>query len=201
MKNTRLYTLAASFLSLMIALNVQAQEYFILQTNNSKLVVEGTSTVHDWEVEATDFSAETLLRLDENAVSHIEHVEFNTPAESLKSGKRLMDNKTHEALKANKFPEIKFTLNGTEAIKLSGEQATVGGLLTIAGKTREVQMTVDMDMKNEQTIGVSGQVPVKMSDFGIDPPTAMMGTIKTGNDVTVKFDLEFRKSSDQFTRK
>jgi polyisoprenoid-binding protein YceI len=201
MKNTRLYTLAVTILALMIAVNAQAQEYFMLQTNNSKLVVEGTSTVHDWEVEATEFSAETLVKLDENAVSHIEHVEFSTPATSLKSGKRLMDNKAHEALKANKFPEIKFALKNPESITLSGEQATVNGLLTIAGKTREVQMTVDLDMKNEQTLGVSGQVPVKMSDFNIDPPTAMMGTIKAGNDVMVKFDLEFRKSSDQISRK
>jgi hypothetical protein len=39
-----------------------------------------------------------------------------------------------------------------------------------------------------------------MSDFGIDPPTAVMGTIKTGDDVVVKFDFEFNRSSAEYTR-
>jgi hypothetical protein len=27
-----------------------------------------------------------------------------------------------------------------------------------------------------------------MSDFGMKPPTAMLGTVKTGDDVTVRFE-------------
>ena len=30
------------------------------------------------------------------------------------------------------------------------------------------------------------ETPLKMTDFGMKPPTAMMGMIKSGNDVTVK---------------
>jgi hypothetical protein len=35
---------------------------------------------------------------------------------------------------------------------------------------------------------------IKMTDFGISPPTAFMGAMKVGADVTVKFRVNFYKS-------
>ena len=32
-------------------------------------------------------------------------------------------------------------------------------------------------------------VPLLMSDYGIKPPTMMLGTMRTKNEVLVKFDL------------
>jgi len=32
-----------------------------------------------------------------------------------------------------------------------------------------------------------------MKEYSMAPPTFMMGTIKTGNDVTLKFDLKLNK--------
>ena len=36
---------------------------------------------------------------------------------------------------------------------------------------------------------VSGAYPMKMTDFGIEPPTALLGTMTTGDDVTINFNL------------
>jgi len=32
-------------------------------------------------------------------------------------------------------------------------------------------------------------VPIKMTDYGIKPPTALFGRLKTGDDVKVNFEL------------
>jgi hypothetical protein len=32
-----------------------------------------------------------------------------------------------------------------------------------------------------------------MTDYGVSPPTAMLGTIKTGNDITVSFSSKIVK--------
>lgn len=197
MKILKLYTLVFSALTV-FAFSTQAQVVYKLQPENSKLLVEGTSTVHDWEVEATEFNAETQLKVENNSVAQISHVLFTTQAESLKSGKNLMDRKIQDALKTNKHPEITFSLKGNEAI--TGEEATISGMLTIAGQAREVDVTVNFDAQNPQTLGVTGEVPLKMSDFNIDQPTAMMGTIKTGDEIKVKFDLEFLRTSEELTR-
>lgn len=197
MKNLKFYSLAISALFI-LTLGTQAQGVYKLQSENSKLLVAGTSSVHDWEVKATKFSAETSLEVDQNTVSQVSDVLFTASAESLESGKGLMDRKMQEALKANKHPEIKFSLKEDETI--NGNKATISGMLTIAGQTREVDVSVHFNELNPQKFGVTGEVPIKMSDFNIDQPTAMMGTIKTGDEVTVKFDLEFILTNEDLTR-
>jgi polyisoprenoid-binding protein YceI len=197
MKTFKIYTLLISAL-IFTAFGTQAQDYYKLQPANSKLLVEGTSTVHDWQVESNDFSAETVIKMNGDNIAQVSHVEFTSPAESLKSGKKLMDSKIQEALKTKNHPDIKFSLKGEKII--SGDKATIPGILTIAGKTKEINVTVDFDAQNPQKFNVSGQVPLKMSEFNVDPPTAMMGTIKTGDEVLVKFDLEFQRSSETFSR-
>lgn len=199
MKRIKLNFLLTSVLALLIFTGVQAQEFYKVQSNNSKLVVSGTSSLHDWEMEATDFSAETMIKLNDNAVSEISRIEFTSPVSGLKSGKRIMDNKTLDALEEKKFPEIKFSLDNNGEVNLTGKKVNLTGLLTIAGKTKEVKLTVDIDVKNAQRFLVTGNVPLKMSDFGVEPPTALMGTITTDDELVVSFNLEFQRSSEQFT--
>ena len=38
-----------------------------------------------------------------------------------------------------------------------------------------------------------GELTLKMSDYEISPPTALMGTIKTGDEVTIRFSIPFQK--------
>ncbi len=179
--------------------DAQAQEVYKLQSKNSKLTIEGTSSIHDWEMKAENFKAETLLQMEGEAVSEISSVEFSTPVSGLKSGKSIMDKKAHDALKEKKSPEIKFALNKNNNVSISGTRANFTGLLTVAGKTKEVSLSAQFDIENPQKFLVSGSVPIKMSDFGIEPPTAMMGTIKTHDEVVVQFNLEFQKSSQEYT--
>lgn len=201
MKRFRFSFYFIGILSFLLTVNAQAQDYFQLQSEQSKLIIEGTSSIHDWEIQAADFNAKTLLKLDGNVVSEIRNIEFSSPVKGLKSGKGIMDNKTHDALKKKKFPQITFILDEKGKVDLSGEKkANMTGLLTIAGQTRKVSMTVDFKIDDTQHFQVSGKVPLKMSDFGIDPPTAMMGALKTGDNVVVKFDLEFQKSDQELSR-
>jgi len=39
------------------------------------------------------------------------------------------------------------------------------------------------------TVIAKGSVPIKMTDYGIKPPTALFGRLKTGDDVKVNFEL------------
>lgn len=177
---------------------VVAQDVYRIQPKSSKLFVEGTSTVHDWQVEAAEFNAETKLSMNGGTISQVSDVVFITPAEGLKSGKRVMDNKIKDALKTNKHPEIKFTINKDQTI--NSDKGTISGMLTIAGQSKPVDVKVDFDANNPEKFGVKGEVPLKMSAFNVEPPTAMMGTIKTGDDVVVKFDLEFQREETRLTR-
>jgi len=64
------------------------------------------------------------------------------------------------------------------------------GILNIAGVEREVTLT----LKTQQSEGiliVTGEIQLLMTDFGITPPKAMLGMLKTDPKVTVTFETVF----------
>ena len=159
-------------------------------TPQSKLWVEGTSTVHDWTCEATTFDGQLDALSD--AVENVQGAAVRVPTKALECKNGTMNKKALDALKADKAPTISYALTSATP---SGTDANgaftldTKGQLTIAGKTLPVTMTVTGEKGADGRLHFKGQVPVLMSDFGITPPTAMLGTMKTGDKVVVGFDI------------
>lgn len=165
-----------------------AQEHYNLIKPDQHFVVKGTSSLHDWHMEAVDGQGECLLT-QANGVINIQKAEVKFKAEGLKSGKGGMDKNAYKALKTNEFEWIEFKLSAFEA-KQEG-RGLVTGDLTIAGFTKQITFDVET-VQGAGVITVSGTSAFKLTDFKIDPPTALLGTIKTGDDVTVEFKLTFK---------
>lgn len=195
MKNLNYKILITGLLTLLFTITATAQNVYRLDEGNSQLSVSGTSTLGDWELEASDFSAETGLNLEDGSVSEIQYVNFTAPVSELESGKNAMDNKAHEALKEEEFPQIQFSLEGDTPQTVTGNNANITGMLTLAGETREITVPVDFNIVSGQQFTVSGEVRLKMSDFGIDQPTAFFGTLQTDDEVEVSYNLEFDRSN------
>ncbi|MEQ8583225.1 MAG: YceI family protein [Marinoscillum sp.] len=151
----------------------------------SSMTILGTSSLHDWESEVGDFVVSGTMA--ENLISNLK-VEVNV--ESIKSGKSIMDDKTYDALKSEKFPTIYFA---AESLTLSGGKATGLGVLTLAGESRTITLEAETAPKGANAVQVDGKVSIKMSDYGIDPPTAMFGTLITGDQVTIQYQLLLNK--------
>jgi len=199
MKRLSIRYFVLSALAALMAMSATAQQDFILDSENSKLLITGTSSIHDWEMEAHTFSCETTLKLNEEKVTGIGAIDLMVKVKDLESGKRIMDNKAHDALNEKQNPQIRFKLDSADPVTISGDKAKLAGTLEVAGKTREVEVTCDFSTVNNTTFSVQGEVPLKMTDFGIEPPTAMFGTVQTGDEILVNFDFKFTKSTDQLT--
>jgi polyisoprenoid-binding protein YceI len=121
-------------------------------------------------------------------------VNFSVPAEGLKSKNSLMDKKTYSALKSDKHNRISFALNSVNGLSANGNSlsGTAQGTLSIAGKTQTVSFPFSGEIQNDNTISVTGKEKINMKDFNISPPTALMGTMKTGEEVTVHFNVNFQ---------
>ncbi|MCE2790641.1 MAG: YceI family protein [Saprospiraceae bacterium] len=65
--------------------------------------------------------------------------------------------------------------------------------LTIAGKTLDTDLQATLTRKPDHSIQVKGDKKISMKEYGMEPPSFMMGTIKTGNDITLSFDLNLNK--------
>jgi len=172
---------------------VISQPVYKLDESKSNLLINGTSSVHDWTMEADNIKCEFEMDLNNQKVQNITGISFSVAVKDLKSESDLMDRKAHDALKAEKSPVITFTqtlpatLTSASAGNISGK---VTGNLSIAGKVKKVEVTFSGKIVNDKLV-VTGKLPVKMSDFEVEPPVAMLGALKTGDAVTLEYSFEF----------
>lgn len=184
------FTLILSFLCYF---KLTAQDIYRLD-ESSTAKIQGTSTLHDWEsvIEKTTASL-TVNKRGSNL--EISEMEVAVEARSIKSGKDVMDMKTYNALKSVEFPSIKFTLN--TPLTIAEESAvTAKGILQLVGISKEIEVTGNVSNLNENQIGINASYTINMTEYGIDPPTAMFGTIVTGEEITVVFDMQLIKVPD-----
>lgn len=151
---------------------------------DSKMWVTGTSSVHDWECAVKDITGSVSANVADG-VSAISAGTFSVPVENIDCDSRTMNRKVGGALNDDdNTPTISFAL----ASATVGEQINVTGSLTMAGVTKQIVFPVSA-AQTGSTLTFTGEVPVLMSDFNVDPPTAMLGALKTGDEVKVHFEI------------
>jgi polyisoprenoid-binding protein YceI len=178
-----------TLLMLALAALAASAERFAPATG-SVVKIEGTSTLHDWSMEGTTIHG----RIDNT--SGTASVIVTIPVASIKSEHAKMDKLMAEALKAKQYPEIRYEL--TQAAPQNGSATftiRTQGKLTIAGVTRDVTMDVQGTRNTDGKYTLTATVPLKMTAFGIKPPTAMLNTIRTGDDVKVTFRWVVEKTN------
>lgn len=165
----------------------------------SSMTIFGSSTLHDWEVEATDFSVEfqvpeSWFDSPEKWVgSDVTGLNVTVPVEKLDGGKNKMNRDLRDALGFPEHQTIEFTWEQISFIGDidTGRRAEVQGQVTIAGETRMVMFVTDLSLNERSQIVASGNVRLNMEDFGIKPPTTFLGVIRTDEIVKLSFELFF----------
>lgn len=154
--------------------------------------VEGTSSLHDWEAVSEELRGEVVVPAGffDGSNATVSSGSVQIPAATLASGKSRMDRLMHEALKVEEHPLITFQLETAQLVSASaanGFPVLACGELTIAGVSRPVQLQLRVEERTSSKLTVTGQTQLRMTDYGIDPPTAMLGALKTGDEITVAF--------------
>lgn len=169
------------FLFLGFSIIAMAQDSYSLSPE-SKLTIDGTSTVHDWTVTASTMNG--VLKAEGNTPKEIDFEVMVSDIESERGA--TMDKKMHAALQKESHPKVMFALK-----EVKGE-STLVGVLTIAGKQKDVKIPGKISIIGN-SLKISGEYGMPLKDFDIEPPTAMFGQVVVGPDVVVKFDLVFEK--------
>jgi len=179
------------------AVGAHAQSVRVAARSDSKLWLEGTSNLRGWSCRASTLdawveAASDRLPADPSAlVMQLENVTVRVPVESLKCGNGRMERSLYKALSADD-PRARiivghFNVLPTHARPDMGLRTV--GTLTVAGRERTLGMEVRTHRAPDGTLVAEGAVPVLMTDFGIAPPTAFFGALRTGNRVLVHFEL------------
>lgn len=159
----------------------------------SKLTILGTSNVHDWHVNAEVMSGKAVFVSEGNTLKEVKSLNFVLGSEGLKSGKSGMDKNTYKALKTGTYKNIEFKLLSVAKITKKSEgvfAVETQGNLTICGVTKKVNQVFTVKVNGEKYV-LSGKQTIDMTTYNVEPPTALMGTIKTGKEVTADFSVTY----------
>ncbi|MUP44564.1 YceI family protein [Gramella sp. BOM4] len=190
MKNLNLIIAALIFSFGFYSLNAQTYK---LNNKASEVVIDGTSNIHDWTMEAESASGSLSAEFSDDMLEKISKLNFTVEAESLKSGKGGMDKNTYKALNTDDHKLITYQLQKVNDIKKLSDNSykvSTTGSLEISGTKKNIQLEFNLKTSPNKII-LSGEKDLNMTDYGVDPPTAMFGTITTGETVKIKFNTQF----------
>lgn len=97
-----------SIILLGLFLSVDALSQTLFYPELSRITVLGSSSVHDWESSVKMEDTKVELHIEKTDPLLLGHLRLTVPARSIESGQSLMDDKTYEALKAEKYPFINY---------------------------------------------------------------------------------------------
>ncbi len=162
--------------------------------DKAQIIVEGTSTMHDWEMKSSTGDCNAMFTLDpQGGITGFNQMTFAIASKALKSGKDMMDSKTYKALKAEKNPRISAELISGTVTRKDSKNFTLKGKikLTIAGKTQETDLVANARMISASAYEITGEKNIDMKNFGMEPPSFMLVTV--GKDIKLKFNLTLNK--------
>ena len=158
--------------------------------NGVKIVIEGTSNIHDWEMVSNQASCNAVFQVNGNTITGLTSLNLIMMAESLKSGKGAMDKNTYKALETDKYPRISFVASQAN-VKPNGNNSFVvsaKGKLSISGGSKEVWLAAVCTLNADKSISVTGSYKLKMTEYNVTPPSIMFGSIVVGDPITVKYN-------------
>lgn len=172
-------------------------------SHSSSITISGTSTLHDWTMKSEEHSGAININSKKKTKNTLEEgtilaISIDILVNNLISERGgTMDNKAHRALKMEEFPKITYKLIKAVAFNSFNENnntlISITGVLNMAGVEKTIVLNNVKATYFNETLSLSGKIPLKLSDFNIDPPSAMFGQIQTGDNITVEFTLEFKK--------
>jgi polyisoprenoid-binding protein YceI len=173
---------------------------YVSSPDPGQALVSGTSTLHNWTVKSSIIKGTAAFTGNWKAGATppiaLQSIELVIPVDSLKSTEGSgMDNTMYDAMKLKQFPTITYKLTKATLKSPPAKEGetysfdTTGGL-TVAGVLRPVSLDLEIVSQDDGRITIATDIGLKMSAYGITPPTAMLGMIKSGAAITVKVNWQ-----------
>ena len=160
---------------------------------SSRIWVSGKSSVKDFRCQAktidANLSAPSAETADLSIAKLVSVAEISIASAALDCGNGTMNDHMRKALKTDQFKTIVFKMSSYEVV---GEEIMVNGTLTMAGK----DLRVELKGKVTEQGGVIRSTATKeidMTQWGVKPPSLMMGTMKVKPIATIGYDISIRR--------
>lgn len=176
-----------------LPLHTQAQDGKATITDESKLSIKGKSNVNEFQCESEhelhQDSLNYYYRVSGDTVL-VEGVQLNLEIDQFDCGKRAINKDFRSTLKYEEYPFIEIILNElviSDSTSLIPKEAKV--TIRIAGEERNYTVPLNTFSSREESFTVGGHKILRMTDFGLKPPSPMFGLIKVQDKLDIQFDL------------
>jgi len=185
-RTIQLFSLTTAYSILLCIESGKAQTLY-QQTGDSQLTISGTSTLHEWTMTSKEGKYQANFEVDEKGMpSKLNSLVLKVRSESLKSGHTGMDKNAYSTLNTDVYKTITFNLASATIVST---KIQCEGSLTVAGVTKRISVDAIFKVLPDKSLQCSGSKKISMSDFEIEAPSFMFGTVKTGNEMTVSFKV------------
>jgi polyisoprenoid-binding protein YceI len=119
------------------------------------------------------------------------------PVATLKTGKDRRDRDLLKSMEADKYPTIRFDLEGVSAAAPADSlPVTLKGRLTIHGVAREVELPGSLVLTTDRA-RVHADFPLNLKDYKIGGLSKMMGMLRMYEDIKVHVDVTFQLQAEK----
>jgi len=159
----------------------------------SKVWVSGGSTVRDYKCSATVIDANIVSPSSATAsiplAQLIASAVVEIPVAKLDCSNGTMNDHMRKALKAKDAPVITFKM---ESYKENLGELQMTGTLNIAGTVKPVQL-IGTVTDDKGIVRATAKAEIRMTEWGVKPPSLMLGTMKVKDKVTINFDVFLKR--------
>lgn len=165
----------------------------------SQLRLEGVTNINRFTCDCSDnFPKDTYEVIQDNRpfILNFRNTDLRLTTDKLDCGRKVINKDLRKALKSDSFPHIRIEVQTIRLPEAKGQMSEsewttlpVKTHITVAGQRRPLHLSVAVKNLGDNTYQLRSQTEIAMSDFGIDPPAAMLGMIKVQDIITIHFDL------------
>lgn len=161
----------------------------------------GEANIKSWDAAITEVNGSLTLQNMETITAEnltaeaFKNITLTIPVEQIEAESGGLTSNIHKYLKGDDYPNITFELNNVTNITEQADGSLLinaTGVITAAGAENPVEMQVTANVNNNG-IQFTGEQQLLMTDFGIDPPTAVFGTIRSRDEIRIEFDVTFNQ--------
>lgn len=161
----------------------------------------GEANIKSWDAAITEVNGSLTLQNIENITAEtlspeaFQNLTLTIPVEEIEAESGGLTSNIHKYLKGDDYPNITFDLNNVTDITEQEDGSFLisgSGVISAAGAENTVEMQVTASLVNDG-IQFAGEQELLMTDFGIDPPTAVFGTIRSRDEIRIEFDVSFSR--------
>lgn len=162
----------------------------------STLSIQGTTNINTFEcVSRQSFGQQAITVTTDPTTRSLtfDRAILNLRVKELNCDNNKIDADLCDALKADQFPNITIELHDARLAKGSLDDdwsdIIITASLKITNQKRRIELRAKGKMLSDGRFRFMAAKALKMTDYGVDPPTALFGLIKVRDEITINFNL------------